>query len=212
MKKRLFALLLALCLLALFAVPSFAAFGDETVAKLYLCHRWSGPPSLGHVWVYIENRSNRTLQVGAYSLPPNQGVSLGNFGLTRSDGNGTYYNVEAYCAQRYSTSGTISNSTNLNQSELNRVSDAILQQNLWLPLGSNCADFACRVWNAGGGAHVTSAFGLPVFVKWQILAHGDEGNVRMYSPARDQVYKQSGSGGGASLHVCADGTVSKQIG
>ena len=28
----------------------------------------------------------------------------------------------------------------------------------------------------------------------------------------DQVYKQSGSGGGASLHVCADGTVSKQIG
>ena len=49
MKKRLFALLLAICLLLCAAVPALAASGDETVAKLYLGHRWSDPPSLGHV-------------------------------------------------------------------------------------------------------------------------------------------------------------------
>lgn len=209
MKKRILAFLLALAILCCCAVPAFAA--DSTVAKLYLCHRWSGAPSLGHVWVYVENLSNQTQKVGAYTLPPHQGVSIGNFGLTRSDGNGIYYNVEAYCAQRFSMSGTISNSTKLTQSELNSVSSAILSQNLWLPLGSNCGDFACRVWNAGGGANTVS-FGLPVFIKWQIKAHGNEGGVNMYSPARDQVLKQSGTGAGATLRVCADGTVSKEIG
>ena len=209
MKKRILAFVLALAILCCCAVPAFAA--EPNVAKLYLCHRWSGAPSLGHVWIYLENLSGQTLKVGAYTLPPHQGVSLGNFGLTRSDGNGIYYNVEAYCAQRYSTSGTISNSTNLTQSELNSVTDAILSQNLWLPLGSNCGDFAVRVWNAGGGANTVS-FGLPVFIKWQIKAHGNEGNVRMYSPARDQVLKQTGSGGSARLRVCVDGTVSKEIG
>ena len=209
MKKRIVALLLVLAVLCCCALPAFAA--EPTVAKLYLCHRWSGAPSLGHVWVYVENLSNQTQKVGAYTLPPHQGVSIGNFGLTRSDGNGIYYNVESYCAQRYPMSGTISNSTKLTQSELNSVSSAILSQNLWLPLGSNCGDFAVRVWNAGGGAYTVS-FGLPVFIKWQIKSHGNEGGVNMYSPARDQVLKQTGTGSGAKLHVCADGTVSKQIG
>ena len=209
MKKRIVSFLLALAILCCCAVPAFAA--DNTVAKIYLCYRWSGAPSLGHVWIYVENLSGKTQKVGAYSLPPHQGVSLGNFGLTRSDGNGIYYNVESYCAARFSMSGTVSNSHRLSQSELNSVSDAILSQNLWLPLGSNCCDFAVRVWNAGGGTYTVS-FGLPVFVKWQIQAHGNEGGVNMYNPARNQVLKQSGTGSGATLRVCADGTVSKQIG
>ena len=210
MKKRIVALLLVLAVLCCCALPAFAA-DNGTVAKIYLCHRWSGPPSLGHVWVYIENLSGRTQTVGAYTLPAGQGVSVGNFGLTRSDGNGTYYNVESYCAAHFSTSGTISNSKRLNQSQLDAVSDAIAKQNLWLPLISNCTDFAVRVWNAGGGSQAMS-FGLPVFTKWQILMHGNEGNVNMYTPARDQVLKQHGTGHNAALTVCKDGTVSKQIG
>ncbi len=210
MKKRVCSLLLVFTLLLCCAVPVFAAGGD-TVARMYLCHRWSGAPSLGHVWVYIENLSGRTLRVGAYDLPAGQGVSLGNFGLTRADGNGTYYNVEAYCAARFPTSGTRSISTDLNESELNRVSSAVTSTNLWLPIGSNCADFAIRVWNAGGGAFIMPLI-FPVFIKWQINAHGNRGNVNMYHPPRDRVYKQSGSGAGASLRVCSDGTVSKQIG
>ena len=210
MKKRLFALLLVLCLLACCAVPAFGA-DSGNVARMHLCYRWSGPPSLGHVWVYIENLTNHPLQVGAYSVPAGQGVSVGNFGLTRADGNGTYYNVECYCANHYSISGMVSNRTDLTQSELNSVNNAILQQNLWLPLVSNCTDFACRVWNAGGGATVVS-LGLPVFTKWQIQAHGDRGFVQMTNVSADQVKKQHGTGSGATLSTCSSGTISKQIG
>ena len=116
MKKRLFALLLAICLLLCAAVPALAASGDETVAKLYLCHRWSGPPSLGHMWVYIENLTGKPIQVGLYKVPAKQGVSVGNFGLTRADGNGTYYNVEAYCGNHFSLSGMISVTTTVGRS------------------------------------------------------------------------------------------------
>lgn len=210
MKKRIPALLLVFCLLLCTALPVFAADGMN-VAKLYLCYRWSGAPSLGHVWVYVENLTNHSLQVGAYTVPAGQGVSVGNFGLTRADGNGIYYNVESYCGNHYPISGMISNRTNLTQGELNRVSNAILQQNLWFPIGSNCTDFACRVWNAGGGTRVVS-FGLPVFTKWQIQAHGNTGFVQMTNVSADQVKKQHGSGVGASLSTCSPGTISKQIG
>ena len=94
MKKRVFAFLLALAVLGCCVLPSFAAGrssadSGKTVAKLYLCHRWSGPPSLGHMWVYIENLTGKPIQVGLYKVPAKQGVSVGNFGLTRADGNGT---------------------------------------------------------------------------------------------------------------------------
>ena len=203
MKKRILSLLLALVMLCCCVVPAVAAdsaAGGKTVAKMYMCHRWSGFPSLGHMWIYIENLSGKPMQVGLYKVPAKQGVSVGNFGLTRADGNGTYYNVESYCAARFPTSGTRSISTDLNESEMNKVSSAVTSTNLWLPIGSNCADFAVRVWNAGGGAFIMPLV-FPVFIKWQINTHGNRGNVHMYNPPRDHVYKQSGSG-----------TVSKQIG
>ena len=210
MKKRIISLLLVLAILCCCAVPAFAADGD-TVARMYLCYRWSGAPSLGHVWVYIENLSDETLRVGAYDLPAGQGVSLGNFGLTRADGNGTYYNVEAYVGAHITNSGTSSLRTDLNRSELNKVSSAIVRSNVWLPLGANCTDFALRVWNAGGGTYIMPLI-FPMLIQMQIQMHGNRGGVDMYAPARDQVYKQQGSGSGATLKVCSDGTVSKQVG
>ena len=94
---------------------------------------------------------------------------------------------------------------------MEKVSAAVARTNLWLPIGFNCTDFAVRVWNAGGGAFIMPLV-FPVLIKAQILMHGNRGGVNMYNPPRDHVYKQAGTGSGASLRVCSDGTVSKQIG
>lgn len=187
-----------------------ATGNDEIVAQLYLCYRWSAPPSLGHAWIYIENRSDETLKVGAYTLPPEQGVSVGTFGLTRNDGAGIYYNVEAYCGNRYGLSGLVCVSTGLTRAKLAAVSKVIMSQNFWDPIVFNCTTFAARAWNAGGGRTVVP-FVFPVFVKLQILA-GSHGSANMFYPDRSQVCRMIGSGAGASLRVCCDQTVSKQIG
>ncbi len=214
MKKRVLAILLALAMLCCCIVPATAAggsAGSKTVAKLYLCHRWSGFPSLGHMWVYIENLSGKPIQVGLYKVPAKQGVSVGNFGLTRADGNGTYYNVEAYCGNHYSLSGMISNSTDLTQDELNAISTEIRNHNRWAFFGSNCSDFAVRIWSLGGGELIIS-YVLPVFSKWQMLLHGNEGYVKMTNVSASQVKKQVGEGDSATLVTCSPGTIAKEIG
>ena len=213
MKKRVIAILLALAVLFCCIVPATAAgsSGSKTVAKLYLCHRWSGFPSLGHMWVYIENLSGKPITVGLYKVPAKQGVSVGNFGLTRADGNGTYYNVEAYCGNHFSLSGMISNSTDLTQDELNAISTEIRNHNRWAFFGSNCSDFAVRIWSLGGGELIIS-YVLPVFSKWQMLLHGNEGYVKMTNVSASQVKKQVGEGDSATLITCSPGTIAKEIG
>ena len=214
MKKRIFAFLTVLCLFVSVMLPMTASAvkvkSQAIVADIYLCHRWSGIPSLGHDWVYIENRSDKTLQVGAYQLPPRQGVSVGNFGLTRADGNGTYYNVETWCGNHYSLSGMVATKDSINQSALDNMSNTIAGLNHWDPI-VNCDSFAAAVWNAGSSKKVIPLL-FPVLMKLQILLYGDVGTVQMYSPTREQVLKQHGIGSGATLSVCQDGTVSKQIG
>ena len=213
MKKRMLALLLTLCLLlpvmSAFCVPAAAAESD-IVANIYLCHRWSGVPSLGHDWVYVANLKNETLQVGAYRMLPHQGVSLGNFGLTRADGNGTYYNVEAWCGNHFSLSGMNAMKDTLTRSQLARLSSTVAGLNHWDPI-VNCDSFAATVWNAGSSKKVIPLL-FPVLMKLQILMYGDIGTVQMFSPTRDQVLKQHGLGANATLTVCKDGTVAKQIG
>ena len=214
MKKRILSLLLALVMLCCCVVPAVAAdsaAGGKTVAKMYMCHRWSGPPSLGHLWVYIENLSGKPIQVGLYKVPAKQGVSVGNFGLTRADGNGTYYNVEAYCGNHFSLSGMISNSTDLTKSELDSISSEIRNHNRWAFFGSNCSDFAVRIWTLGGG-ELTISYVLPVFTKWQMKMHGDEGYVQMTNVSASQVKKQVGEGDSATLVTCSPGTIAKEIG
>ena len=211
MKKRVLAFLLALAVLCCCIVPAGAAGSSKTVAKLYLCHRWSGPPSLGHMWVYIENLTSKPIQVGLYKVPAKQGVSIGNFGLTRADGNGTYYNVEAYCGNHYSLSGMVSNSTDLTQDELNTINTEIRNHNHWAFFGSNCSDFAVRIWSLGGG-ELTISYVLPVFTKWQMKLHGDEGYVKMTDVSASQVKKQVGEGDSAKLVTCSPGTIEKEIG
>ena len=203
------AMLLAL-LLAAATLPaaSAAAPGDDYVADMYLCYRQSDASFFGHAWVYIENRTDETLQVGAYRLPPQQGVSVGSFAF-RSRALGTHYNVEAWCGNHYPMDGTVATKQQLSRSALQNVSNTLLNTNFW-GVFFNCAAFAATVWNAGSGKKVIPLL-FPVFVKLQIQSYGTVGSFRMYSPDRDQVVKQNGTGSGATLSRCPDGPLQKEI-
>ena len=210
--KRILCLLLSLCLLFALAAPfSAAAAGedDEIVANMYLCHRRSSAAIFGHCWVYIENLSNETLQVGAYSCPPGQGVSVGNWFITRADGNGIYYNVEAYCGNVYGVKGMTATKDTLTRAELKKVSRRAAEQNQW-GLFRNCSFYAAAVWNAGSSKKVIPFF-HPTVVWLQILLHGNVGPISMYFPARNQVRRQIGTGMLSTTYVVSDGTVGKQI-
>ena len=210
--KRALSLILTVCLLFSLALPfsaSAAGGDDEIVANMYLCHRRSSAAIFGHCWVYIENLSNETLQIGAYACPPGQGVSLGNWFITRSDGNGIYYNVEAYVGNVYGTGGMSATKDTLTRAELANVSRRAAEQNSW-GLFRNCSFYAAAVWNAGSSKKVIPFF-HPTVVWLQILMRGNVGAVPMFFPARDQVLRQVGSGAFATTRVVSDGTVSKQI-
>ena len=53
---------------------------------------------------------------------------------------------------------------------------------------------------------------LPVFTKWQMKMHGDEGYVQMTNVSANQVKKQVGEGDSATLVTCSPGTIAKEIG
>lgn len=183
---------------------------DGIVARMYLCHRWSKFPSLGHVWVYVENLTAQEMQIGAYTVPAYEGVSLGCFGLTRSDGGGTYYNVEAHCGNKYGVSGMIALKQDLNAAQVARVSKAACRRNWWDPF-NNCVFYAVGVWNAGGGRFVLP-FIFPTVVKWQILAADHVNEIQMTDIPADRVFKQIGTGSSATLRVCQEGSLDSQIG
>jgi hypothetical protein len=67
---------------------------NDIVADIYVFYDKSDIHGAGHTWIYIENLTDQELKVGVYTLPPNEGVSVGT--LPEYDGWGIYYNVEAY--------------------------------------------------------------------------------------------------------------------
>ena len=68
---------------------------SNTVAKLSVVIRNKG--FVGHVWLYIENLTDKPIDVGLLTVQPNEGVSVGLLSFSRADGWGIYYNIEAYC-------------------------------------------------------------------------------------------------------------------
>lgn len=182
-------------------------YAEDTVAILYLCSNMSGFPSLGHIWIYIENVSDQTLTVGKYELPAGEGVSVGTFALTRSDGMGIYYNVEAYCGNLFSMKSPLYIKKEINQSQLNAVSRKILNGNFWEPMFMNCVFFAAGSWDAAGGSFVFPVTMFPIFARLQMKLKGAKTDLTMFNPGRDRVYKQKGSGSSATLKVVSDGTV-----
>ena len=174
---------------------------NEIVANFYVFLIESKPHPIGHTWVYIENLTGRELQVGLYTLPAYEGVSVGV--LARADGWGIYYNVESYAQNVHGMGKQISMCDQLTAKKLEKVSNTIVNYvNHWDPI-FNCMYFAFKVWNSGSKKILLPLL-LPVVGKLQMALYPHEFNVQMKPVRRDQTFKQVGFGNFAYLKEISD--------
>ena len=193
-------------MLLLLALPSFAADGDEIVARVSIVSYLKNSFSTGHSWLYIENLTDRTLTVGIYELEPGEAVSVGTFRYTRKEGRGIYYNVERYCVNKFGASARYSLSETVTASELNGISRKINSYSgKWTPV-KNCEYFAANVWNSISKIHLVSG-STPSCLRTSIKLHGGKRGIAMSNVASENVYKQDGS----SLKVVRASALSKGL-
>ena len=198
--KRIIAILLTASIL--FGTGIIASAADEgtatntgVVARMYLCHK----ASTDHTWIYIENISDKSIQVGAYPymIPKGSGVSVGTYGTTVEDGPGLYYNFEAW---RYRYLDPVNNPDHkftylykdLTAEDLANVSNMIVNSNRWSKI-LNCAYTALRIWNKIPGQKVTYLY-FPFLIELQLFFKGAtnniDGDIKMIVPTTNQTYKQ----------------------
>lgn len=195
--KRLTALLLAVLMLFLTPSIAFCASDEEEIVATVSVYCYSKNP--GHCWLYIDNLTNETFTVGAYSLGAYQGVSVATFGFTRHDGWGIYYNVEAYVLNTHGIGNCASFTEELTREELYELSDTILsQKNSW-SLFANCTSFAAKVWNTVSDKKIAGLV-FPSFVKILMKLRGAKsGTPDMKPVSKDEVYRQKGNGNNSYL-------------
>lgn len=149
--KKILCFLLALIMCFSMATPAFAAVStsssNQIVANYYIFVMETDIHPIGHMWVYLENLTNKPMQVGYYTVPAYEAVSIGVF--ARKDGFGIYYNVEAYTQSVYGMENQICLKDQLTAEKVKDVSDALIDfPNHWDPI-FNCMYFAFKIWNAG---------------------------------------------------------------
>lgn len=182
---------------------------SDIVGTISLAFRLSHV-SFGHVWVYIHNTTDEPFEVGLYTVQPGEGVSLGNFNLTRSDGSGLYYNIESYCGNKYGIDGTVSVTDELTYGRLKAVTAALKVGNRFDPI-YNCTGFALTIWNIGS-AKIVPFIPIPVVALFGILMWGGSFNsLEMSYPPAEQVYKQIGNGSDAYLKPVSEGSLDSKI-
>lgn len=198
--KRIIAILLTAtilfgtCIIAS-AADEGTANNTEVVARMYLCHK----ASTDHTWIYIENLSSKSIQVGAYPymVPKGSGVSVGTYGTTVEDGPGLYYNFEAW---RYRYLDPVNNPDHkfvylykdLTADDLVKVNNMIVNSNRWSKI-LNCAYTALRIWNKIPGQKVIYLY-FPFLIELQLTFKGAinniDGDLKMIVPTLNQTYKQ----------------------
>lgn len=180
--------------------------GETIVGKLYICTQQRG---LGHAWIYVESCFNGDMPVGCYTLKPYQGVSMGTFALTRSDGIGLYYNVEAYCGNKFGMKNKSRLETEITKDQLIKANKEIKGWNYW-DFYFNCTFFAAKVWNSVSSKKIVP-FVFPFFIKWQILAKGGDKNIEMKEVAKEDCFKQKRSGDKAYLEQCSERSLDSKL-
>lgn len=181
------------------------------VAKIYLCSSWNNV--VPHVFVYVENISDKDIVVGPYICPPGEGVSIGSFGMTVSDGPGVYFNVEAYRCRPGSgkTLGSFMYiSRKITSGELAKVTEFINDVFWWDPIVLNCCWFAARCWNVSGGSYILPIVCIPNLLRFQILLKPDVSRnyIEMTVPDKNHVFKKTGTGNDATLKIVTAGSLS----
>lgn len=212
-KKNLIAmtLVLQMMLILLFAagLPITAQAASDAVAEMSIFSYTANAFDTGHAWLYFENISDEDITVGKYVLSPGEGVSIGTFKYSRSDGAGIYYNVEAYCTARYGSSGRVSRTQTITEAQLAAVNTKILNNNNWT-LSRNCVYFAELVWNTVSGQKIETP-SLPLSAKIAIKRGTYATNKAMNVPAAGKVFKQKGSGAEAYLVPVSQGTLNNAL-
>lgn len=199
--KRFFAAFLAITMLLGIAIMPVSAADakpaeDEEpvyVAKMYIAHRSRDYNTNGHTWIYIENLTNGSIQVGAVIVPKGKGVSVGTYGTTIADGAGLYYNVEAWRYRNVDPIDWIHISKDLTEADLEKVSNKIVNTNKWSYI-LNCAYAAIRIWNTVPGDKLVYLY-FPTLTQFQISISRNRGNgFKMINPPLKDVYKQIDNG------------------
>jgi len=177
-----------LSVLTVFTMISFSvsAANDGDVARMWLCSEKSDNSGIGHVFIYFENLTRKTITVGKYKVEPYGDVSVGNFGTEGPDGGGVYYNLETKL-DHYS--GLLAISTKLTASELEAVSKKIASFDWWDPV-FNCNYFALRAWNAGSDSDIPFLI-FPQFTRLFIKLKGGVSEPFDLFSRKVKVYKQS---------------------
>lgn len=179
---------------------------DTVVGRMYICTQQVG---LGHSWIYIESDFNGDMPVGCYTLKPYQGVSMGAFFISRSDGPGLYYNVEAYCANKYGLRNESSLGMDITKKQLLKVSKRIKQWDWWGPY-FNCTFFAAEVWNCVSKKKIIPLM-FPLLEKIQILILGGKRTAEMKNVEPTDCYKQRGVGSNAKIYQVKEGTLDSKL-
>ncbi len=195
--KKLMAFLLAVLIICgTFSFGASAANEEKIVARVSVICLVRNP---GHVWIYVENLTNKSVKVGAYTLAKKDGVSVGTFGPTRYDGYGIYYNVESYCQTEYGMSGYRSLTEDLTASELETLSNGILSyRNSWGPF-RNCVAFAAQMWNLVSEKRLSNLI-FPAFTNIQLFFKGSVTDAPVQKEvSADEVYRMKGNGKNAYL-------------
>ena len=173
---------------------------NDVVADIYVFYDKSDIHGAGHTWIYVENLTDQNLKVGAYTLPPNEGVSVGT--LPEYDGWGLYYNIESYQQGIYGMEDQLSMKDEITLRELRRVSNFIVSYpNFWDPILFNCMLFAFLAWDMGS-LKILLPLIFPIIGKIQMLIYPHETGVLMKPVTKDKVYRQIGMFGWAKLMPC----------
>ena len=153
---------------------------------------------IGHMWVYLENLTDKPMKVGYYTVPAREGVSVGVF--ARKDGFGIYYNVEAYTQTVYGMKNQICLKDQLTAEKVKDVSDALINfPNHWDPI-FNCMYFAFKIWNAGcSDSKKLIHLVWPPLGTLQIKMKSYQRGVLMKGVTMNKAYRQVGSGSSGYL-------------
>ena len=181
-----------------FAAQTTQSKDDKIVANFYIFSLQTDVHPVGHMWVYLENLTNKPMQVGYYTVPAYEAVSVGVF--ARKDGYGIYYNVEAYTQTVYGMENQICLKDQLTAEKVKDVSDTLLRfPNRWDPI-FNCMYFAFRIWNSGcsSGKKLLHLVWPPLGTM-QIKMKGYQRNVLMKPITMDKTFRQVGSGSSGYL-------------
>jgi len=104
-----------------------------------------GIKNLGHSFLCLTNTTENTITLAGKELAPNEELYFGAWSLSVHFG--IWYNVESNYIEFYNKyNGRVSVDKQINNAELEKISDFILENDTWSPL-NNCSKFAIRLWN-----------------------------------------------------------------